>query len=88
MKSLLSKELETYNSNSVTFTNINNNNKFQIYNLDKKKVSEVVDKKQIECKLNINNFDPMKNSPPNDWQLRLENRLKNIDNKIIIQCKI
>ena len=87
MKSLLSKEIERYNSNSVSFTNINNN-KFQIYNLDKKKVSEVVDKKQIECKLNINNFDPMKNSPPNDWQLRLENRLKNIDNKITIQCKI
>lgn len=87
MKSLLSKELETYNSNSVTFTNINNY-KFEIYNLEKNKVSDVVDKKQIECKLNINNFDPMKNSPPNDWQLRLENRLKNIDNKITIQCKI
>jgi len=85
MLSLLSKEIEIHNSSN------NKTNLSISYILDENKKNLNNQNKEIECKLNVNNFDPMKNSPPNDWQLRLEKRLKNIDNKdnkIFIHCKI
>ena len=87
MLSLLSKEIEIHNSSNKTTLSISyilDENKKKLNNEDKNREQN----KEIECKLNVNNFDPMKNSPPNDWQIRLEKRLKNIDNKVIIQCKI
>jgi hypothetical protein len=88
MLSLLSKEIEThYSSNDKTnllISSILDENNKNLNNQDKK----IKQNKEIECKLNVNNFNPMKNSPPNDWQIRLEKRLKEIDNKILIQCKI
>lgn len=87
MLSLLSKEIEIHNSinkKKKSISTILDENKKNLNNQCK----NIQQNKEIECKLNVNNFDPMKNSPPNDWQIRLEKRLKNIDNKIIIQCKI
>lgn len=31
----------------------------------------------FECKMDKNVFDPTKNSPPNPWLLKLENRIQN-----------
>lgn len=88
MLSLLSKEIEIHNSSN----NKTNLLESSIFDENKKNLNnhheEIEQNKEIECKLNINNFNPMKNSPPNDWQIRLEKRLKKIDNKILIQCKI
>ena len=88
MKSLLSKEIDNLNINSYN----KNNFKFKIYNLDKNTSNNTKNNNTLnndaECKLNIHNFNPMKNSPPNNWQIRLESRLKNIDNEIFFQCKI
>ena len=39
-----------------------------------KNLQELLDIK--EYRLNSNIFDPAKNSPPNEWELRLQNRLK------------
>ncbi len=84
MFSLLSKEIE------IHYSSYNKTNLSVLSVLDENKKNLNKQNKEIECKLNINNFDPMKNSPPNDWQIRLEKRLKNIDNKnkILVQCKI
>ena len=99
MFSLLSKEIEIHNSsNNITNLSISyfldenkktfNNQINQINQINQS--NQTNQTKEIECRLNTNNFDPMKNSPPNDWQIRLEKRLKNIDNKskILIHCKI
>ena len=48
---------------------INNEKKGSFKNLQ-----ELIDVK--EYRLNSNIFDPAKKSPPNEWELRLQNRLK------------
>ena len=58
------------NDNDNKFININ-------YNIDK---SQVNDDPIDECRLNINIFNPGKNSPPNEWQFRLLKRINSINN--------
>ncbi len=38
----------------------------------------------FESKSNNNNFDPNKSSPPNDFMIKLYNRIRQFDNKLEI----
>lgn len=63
--SFISKKI----NNSFISKKINNEKKGSFKNLQ-----ELIETK--EYRLNSNIFDPAKNSPPNEWELRLQNRLK------------
>ena len=70
MYSLLTEELK----NNI---NINNNiNEIKLINKEFKNTSakdKLSNKK--EYSVNVNNFNPGKNSPPNEWQFRLIKRI-------------
>ena len=71
MYSLLTEELK-YNINN----NINNNNEIKLINKEFKNTStkDILSNKK-EYSVNVNNFNPGKNSPPNEWQFRLIKRI-------------
>ena len=71
MYSLLTEELINNNNN-----NNNNNNEIKLINKEFKNTStkEILSNKK-EYNINVNNFNPGKNSPPNDWQFRLIKRI-------------
>tara|TARA_B100000989_G_scaffold296308_1_gene279277 strand:+ start:1294 stop:1587 length:294 start_codon:yes stop_codon:yes gene_type:complete len=88
MYSLLTEEIKKFNldldKNSIKKTinnnnnNNNNNNKEIIEN--NKTIKKLFNENSInilneERSLNTNFFNPLKNSPPNNWQVRLFNRI-------------
>jgi len=70
MYSLLTEELKNNN------IDINNNNDIKLINkeLDNTSTKDILINKK-EYSVNVNNFNPGKNSPPNDWQFRLIKRI-------------
>lgn len=71
MYSLLTEELNNNINN-----NIINNNQIKLINKELKNTStkDLLDYKK-EYSVNVNNFNPGKNSPPNEWQFRLIKRI-------------
>tara|TARA_B110001452_G_scaffold267529_1_gene277872 strand:+ start:2219 stop:2551 length:333 start_codon:yes stop_codon:yes gene_type:complete len=79
-------------NNKIISKNINNNNiKCKYDNTKNDEIKTTINKttnkaininKAInnEYSLNIHIFNPAKNSPPNYWQYRLENRIKYLNN--------
>lgn len=96
MCSLLSIELNKYNSNiksidnntfnSVSYVKEITNNINNIKNKNKNNIDNANNAINInnEYKLDKDSFNPSKNSPPSEWQIRLQNRLKNLDNILMI----
>ena len=83
MNSLLSEELKKYNTNNLD-KNIEKQNFEKILiknienkNLNNKEVSDFINK---EYSVNMNIFNPMKNSPPNYWNDRLLSRINSLNN--------
>lgn len=72
MYSLLTEELKNNNNN----IDINNNNDIKLINkeLDNTSTKDILINKK-EYSVNVNNFNPGKNSPPNEWQFRLIKRI-------------
>jgi len=70
MYSLLTEELKNNN------IDINNNNDIKLINkeLDNTSIKDILINKK-EYSVNVNNFNPGKNSPPNEWQFRLIKRI-------------
>jgi hypothetical protein len=70
MYSLLTEELKNNN------IDINNNNDIKLINkeLDNTSTKDILINKK-EYSVNVNNFNPGKNSPPNEWQFRLIKRI-------------
>ena len=75
MNSLLSEEIKKYNSNNLD-KNIEKNNfeKIIIKNIEN---NSYINK---EYSINMNIFNPMKNSPPNYWNNRLIYRINKLNN--------
>ena len=75
MYSLLTEELKN-NNNIINNNNINNNNEIKLINKEFKNTStkDILSNKK-EYSVNVNNFNPGKNSPPNEWQFRLIKRI-------------
>jgi hypothetical protein len=83
MYSLLTEELINNNNNII-----NNNNEIKLINKEFKNTStkdKLSNKK--EYSVNVNNFNPGKNSPPNEWQFRLIKRI-NSYNTLQENCKL
>ena len=76
MYSLLTEELK---NNININNNINNNNNINEIKLINKEFKNTSTKDKLsnkkEYSVNVNNFNPGKNSPPNDWQFRLIKRI-------------
>lgn len=72
MYSLLTEELK---NNNIDINN-NNNNDIKLINkeLDNTSTKDILINKK-EYSVNVNNFNPGKNSPPNEWQFRLIKRI-------------
>ena len=89
MYSLLTKEINNYNLGKNKETN-NNERIYIIYNEIEKKIvnseynhyeTPIPIKKieKSENSLNIHIFNPLKNSPPSNWQFRLLNRINSLN---------
>lgn len=85
MHSLLSKEIKNYN-------NLGKNKESYIYEksiiLDNKiPESSTIhnDANKNEKSLNIHIFNPLKNSPPNEWQFRLLGRINSLNDMYVIK---
>jgi hypothetical protein len=87
MYSLLTEELKNNNINNIINNNINNNNNnnnnnnininsIKLINKEFKTTStkDILSNKK-EYSVIVNNFNPGKNSPPNEWQFRLIKRI-------------
>ena len=76
MYSLLTEELK---NNININNNINNNNNINEIKLINKEFKNTSTKDKLsnkkEYSVNVNNFNPGKNSPPNEWQFRLIKRI-------------
>jgi hypothetical protein len=78
MNSLLREELNNYNNlgkNSI-------DKKINLINdkIEKKLInSEYIKNEKSENSLNIHIFNPLKNSPPSNWQFRLLNRINSLN---------
>ena len=69
MYSLLTEELNNNNNN-------NNNNEIKLINKEfKNNSTKYMFNNKKEYNINVNNFNPRKNSPPNEWQSRLIKRI-------------
>jgi hypothetical protein len=91
MNSLLSEEIKKYNLNNLD-KNLQKENfeKIIIKNIEKnisynKEDNNFINKEgnnfiNKEYSINMNIFNPMKNSPPNYWNDRLLNRINNLNN--------
>jgi|TARA_Y100000389_G_scaffold157416_1_gene158527 hypothetical protein len=82
MISLLTQELNNYdydNHNQINIKKISNNpfEKKIEKNVENKFKTKSISIK--ECSLNINSFNPTKNSPPNEWQFRLIKRINSLN---------
>ena len=77
MSSLLSQEIEKYNNSNNNNSNNNNSNIIHKCNSLKNIANDYLTIN--ECCLNKHFFNPMKNSPPNDWQSRLMKRITNLN---------
>ena len=78
MNSLLREELNNYShlgKNSIDKkTNLINDK------IEKKLInSEYIKNEKSENSLNIHIFNPLKNSPPSNWQFRLLNRINSLN---------
>lgn len=83
MNSLLSEEIKKYNLNNLDKKLQKQNfEKIIIDNIEKtilnnKQSNNFINK---EYSINMNIFNPMKNSPPNYWNTRLLSRINNLNN--------
>tara|TARA_B100000963_G_C22630349_1_gene674625 strand:+ start:2142 stop:2549 length:408 start_codon:yes stop_codon:yes gene_type:complete len=76
MNSLLSEEIKKYN---LLNNSLEKNNTKQIY---EKVIIKNIEKPNFhdeEYSINMNIFNPMKNSPPNYWNYRLLNRINSLN---------
>ena len=93
MYSLLTEEIKKYNLENNNLIKNKENNNFQkiIINLhdknefEKKLVTNIKKNSSLnylfneEYSINMNIFNPMKNSPPNNWNCRLLSRINSLN---------
>lgn len=79
MCSLLREELNNYNNN-LGKNSIDKNTNLINDKIEKKLInSEYIKNEKSENSLNIHIFNPLKNSPPSNWQFRLLNRINSLN---------
>ena len=88
MHSLLTEEIKKYNKNKNNLEKNNENIFFEkifinIKEEENKLEKNIIDNMKINNKeyiINMNSFNPMKNSPPNNWNCRLLSRINSLNN--------